>query len=420
MTRRKTTKKTTKNILKFPKGFLWGASTSAYQIEGGITNDWSQWESSVKRIKKLKKKGKDYREFICGSACDSWHKFEEDLKVIKELNLGAYRMGVEWARIEPMEGQYDMKTIVRYREMLTQLKKEKIKVVLTIWHWTNPVWVSMDHGWADKETVKRYARFTEFLTNELGDLVDFWVTLNEPMVHVLNGYMIAKFPPNKRCFKTAGKVMKNLVNAHKEAYQVIHRKYPKAKVGIAQITNHIEPARKWCLPEVFMAKLAHNMWNHSFLKKIKNHMDYIGFDYYFHDRIVWHPPFKKKKKNVRVNDMGWEIYPEGIYHVLKYLNKFNKPIYVMENGIPDSRDELRRDFIRDHLEHCHRAIKEGVNLKGYFHWSLLDNFEWAAGWEQKFGLVEVDRDNDFKRTIKKSARGYAEICKNNGIKIKEK
>ncbi|RLC37997.1 glycoside hydrolase family 1 protein, partial [Candidatus Falkowbacteria bacterium] len=163
------------------------------------------------------------------------------------------------------------------------------------------------------------------------------------------------------------------------------------------------------------AKFLHYYFNHRFIKKIKNQYDYFGINYYFHDRIVWYPPFKKNK-NEWVNDNGWEIYPEGMYHVLKYAAKFNKPIYILENGISDAKDKDREKFIREHLKYVYKTIQEGVNVRGYFHWSLIDNFEWSYGWALKFGLYEVDRKT-FARTPRPSAKFYAEICKNNAIEI---
>lgn len=408
-----------KKALKFPKNFIWGASTSAYQIEGGIRCDWSEWEISDDRIKELKSKGLNPDDFICGQAVDSYNKFNEDLKCIKELNLGGYRMGIEWARIEPEEGEFDMKEIEHYRRILKKLKENNIKVVLTLWHWTNPVWVSDQGGWTNKKTVIDFSKYCDLIVREIGDLVDFWVVLNEPMIHVFNGYLINKFPPAKtgRVFQ-ALKVQRNLVKAYKEVYKIIHQKQKNSQVSITQIVNYIEPAHRWNPIEWLIAKVYHYIANDHFLKKIKNHLDYIGFDYYFHDRMVWYPPFRKNL-NKETNDMGWEIYPEGLYQVIKYLGKFKLPLYIMENGLPDADDDKRENFILSHLKYVHQAIDEGFDMRGYFYWSLLDNFEWAAGWAPKFGLCEVDRENNFKRILRPSAKVYADICKNNEVVIEK-
>ncbi|MCG2697612.1 family 1 glycosylhydrolase, partial [Candidatus Parcubacteria bacterium] len=300
-----------KKILKFPKNFLWGASTSAYQIEGGIINDWSEWEKSEVRSKKFppeadqplaeevrsKKKNKKLRieNFICGQACDSYNRYEEDIELVKNLNCGAYRFGIEWARIEPEEGKFDMKEIEHYRKVLQAAKDRNLKVVLTLWHWTNPIWLAKIGGWENKKVVDYFARYTELIVKEMGNLIDYWVTLNEPMVHISNGYVRGKFPPNKKNIFRANKVFNNLAESHNKSYKIIHEKYPRAKVSITALINYFEPARKWLFNEIIIAKLFHYFWNDRFLQRIKNNLDYIGVDYYFYDRIVWHPPFKKNK-----------------------------------------------------------------------------------------------------------------------------
>jgi beta-glucosidase len=403
------------NILKFPDGFLWGVSTSAYQVEGGITNDWSQWEMSEKRLKWLRDRKKNYRDYVAGQACDSYHRFAEDAEMVKALNCGAYRLGLEWARLEPREGEFNFEEISHYREVLLNLKEKNIKIVLTIWHWTNPLWILEEGGWSNKKVLKYYARYVEFVAEQLGDLVDFWVTINEPTVHVFNGYFKGIFPPNKKNPILGVKTFFNLVKAHRSAYDIIHKYNFKANVGFTHLGDNFQPARAWFLPEILLAWIFNFFCNNLFLRMVHGHTDYIGLDYYFHNRVVWYPPFLKNI-NKEVTDFGWEIFPEGVYNILKDLRRFRRPIYIMENGIADADDAKRGKFIIEHLRHVHRAIEEGEDIRGYFHWSLLDNFEWAEGYTMKFGLYAVDRET-FVRTPRASARIYAEICKNNGIKI---
>ena len=400
-------------MINFPKNFLWGASTSAYQIEGGITNDWSEWEKSQNRQEQLRSEGRDPQEYICGSACDSYNRWKEDIDLVEGLNCNSYRFGIEWARIEPREGEWQEREIDHYKKILQELKSRNITTVVTLWHWTNPLWLVNKGGWSDRQVVECFSRYTEKIVEELGDLVDYWVTLNEPMVHVVNGYVTAKFPPNKKNLFQANKVFKNLVKAHRQAYRIIHDKYPDAQVSITKLTNDFEPARKWCPVERIVAGIAHYLWNDRLMKKIKNYLDYIGLDYYFHNRIIWRPPFKENS-NEKVTDMGWEIYPRGIYNVLKYLTKYQKPIIILENGLADIEDKYRTDFIKDHLYYVHQAIQEGVDVRGYFYWSLLDNFEWAEGFWPKFGLYEVDR-NTMERKMRPSGEVYARICQSNQI-----
>ena len=398
---------------QFPQGFLWGTSTSAYQIEGGIRNDWSEWEKSKKRSKFLEKQHLNKEDYISNSACDSWNRYAEDFDLAKSLGTNSIRFGIEWARIETGNDVWDVEAIKKYREMLHSAHKKGFKIALTIWHWTNPVWFTEEGGWAGKNAVNYFERFSAFVVKEFGGYVDYWITLNEPMVHVVNGYMSGKFPPNRHNIFKARKVFNNLVKGHKRAYKAIHKLYPEAKVGITGLINDFEPAIKFGPLNILIAKTFHYFWNHRFLRRIRKYMDYVGVDYYFHDRIVCYPPFRKNKGE-RVTDMGWEIYPKGIYHVLKYLKKFKKPIIIMENGLADEADKYRASFIKEHLYWVHRAIQDGVDVRGYFHWSLLDNFEWAAGFVPKFGLIAVDRKT-FVRTIKNSAYVYRDICKENKL-----
>ena len=415
-----------KQILKFPPGFLWGAATSAYQVEGGNVNDWSQWEE--KNADRLVKQARVYwqpwqqkkfpemfnrNNYICGSACKSYELFREDIKCLKEMNCSAYRLGIEWARIEPEAGRFDKQAIEHYRLILKTLKENNIKVVLTLWHWTNPLWLIKEGGWESKKVRDYFDRYARLIVNELGDLVDFWVTLNEPLMIIGHGYFDGKFPPNKKFSPDLFKVLNNFVAVHKDCYKIIHNQYPNAQVSITMTAGAFTAANKYNPLEILMVKLANYFRNDWFLRRVNGYYDFLGVNWYHHDRLVWYPPFKKNL-NEKITDRGWEIYPKGIYLVLKNFKKFNKPVYVLENGIADAYDKLRPDFIKDHLAYVHKAIAEGVDVRGYFYWSLLDNFEWAEGYWPKFGLYAVDRKT-FKRMARPSAKVYAQICKNNEV-----
>ena len=183
------------------------------------------------------------------------------------------------------------------------------------------------------------------------------------------------------------------------------------------LSNYNMPAHKWCPIERGIAKVANYFVNFFFLNKISDSMDYLGVDYYKMNRFVWYPPLKRNKKKL-LNEMGWQVCPEGIYYVLKYLDKFRKPILILENGLADESDEKRAKFIKDHLKYIYKAIIEGVNVRGYFHWSLIDNFEWHRGFEPKFGLYRVNRET-FERIPRPSAKVYAEICRTNSLIFNE-
>jgi beta-glucosidase len=382
-------------ILKFPEGFLWGSSISAYQTEGGIKNcDWSNFKDA-------------------GIACDFYHKYEEDFSLLEKLNQNSLRFSIEWSRIEPEEGKFDKNEIEHYKKVLSALKKRKIKSVVTLWHWTLPLWLANIGGWSNKQSIDFFARYTKTIVEELGHLVDIWVVLNEPLAYIRNGYLIGTFSPGQKNIFEAILVFQNLTKAHIESYKIIHEKFPGAKVGIAQLANFFEPASQWNPLEQMIVFLGKYFWNDYFIKRINNFSDYIGIDYYFYQRIVFYPPFIKNI-NAIVSDLGWEVYPKGIYFLLKDFAKFRKPIYILENGLADAEDELRKNFIKDHLYWIYRAIEEGVNVRGYFHWSLMDNFEWNKGFEPRFGLAEIDYKT-LERKLRPSAFYYAQICKENSL-----
>jgi beta-glucosidase len=249
------------------------------------------------------------------------------------------------------------------------------------------------------------------MLHEYGNLVDFWITINEPLVYAAKGYLEGLWPPRKRNPLLFLRVLQNQVMAHRRVYEIFHRR-PEIKVGIAKNNQFFEPYDKNSFFDRAVAKIADYFWNHWFLGKIKHCLDFIGLNYYFHNVIAF--PLYIQNENHIVSDIGWEIYPSGIFHTLVGLKRYQKPIYITENGVADAKDLLRKDFIRDHLFWVHKAIQEGTDVRGYFHWSLMDNFEWEKGFEPRFGLVEIDY-NTLERKIRSSAYYYAEICKNNSF-----
>jgi beta-glucosidase len=381
-------------VLKFPKDFLWGVATSAYQTEGG--NIYSDWE--------------DF--YPAGIACDHYHRFKEDFDWIVKLNQNAYRFSIEWARIEKREGEFDPKEIEHYREILLALKKRNIKTMVTLFHFTLPKWFAKKEGFVKKKNISYFQRFAKKVFDEYKDLVDFWITENEPIVYAGLSYLQGKWPPKKKSPILYFKVLKNLILAHKNIYQSFHQKEENTLVGIAKNNIFFEPYNKRSVFDKISVKIA-NFWiNHWFLKEIKNFLDFIGLNYYFHNRIKF--PWLIRNENKTVSDLNWEIYPKGIYFTLLELKKYNHPVYITENGLADRKDLLRKDFIKEHLYWVWRAIQEGVDVRGYFYWSLLDNFEWEKGFEPKFGLIEIDYET-LKRKARKSAFYYAQICKNNRL-----
>ena len=385
--------------LKFPKDFLWGAAVSSYQVEGGIENcDWS-------------------KDFPAGKACDYYNNYEKYFDLAKELNQNIHRFSLEWSRIEPEEGKFNRKEIEHYRKTLLALKERKIKSMVTIWHFTTPLWLAKKGGWQNRKSAEYFENYAKFVAEELDDLVDFWITLNEPMIYFSLGYLSGKFPPRKKNILLAPVILYNFINAHKKSYKTIHTISKDAKVGIAQNLSFVDAYNKNSILNKTTASVFNFFRNRLFLELTKNYQDFLGVNYYFHDRvkIVSKFPFLKiENENKKISDLGWEILPKGIYYVLKNLQKYNLPIYITENGLADAEDKNRAEFIREHLKYVHKAISKGANVKGYLHWSLLDNFEWADGFEPRFGLIEMNYENMETKT-RQSAVEYAKICEKNTL-----
>lgn len=388
--------------IEFPKNFVFGAATSAYQVEGGIENaDWSKF-------------------FPADLACDHYHLFKEDIDILEKLNLNAFRFSLEWSRIEPEEGKFVQKEIDHYREVLLYLKKKRIKTFATLFHFTLPLWLAKKGGWENKKTIFYFSRFGEKIFQELGELVDFWITINEPLIYAGNSFFRGVWPPQKKSLISALRVVRNLISAHRKIYQVFHSLDKEVQLGIAKNNIYLKPFKEK-IPDKISAKIYWYFWNNYFLNQIKKYQDFIGLNYYFAKQVHFEKnkweffPINPKEKR-KFSDLGWEIYPPGIYYVLKDLIKYKKPIYITENGLADKKDILRKEFIQNHLFWIKKAIDEGVDVRGYLYWSLLDNLEWDAGFEPRFGLVEVDYKT-LKRKIRNSAFYFAEIAKNNYLKI---
>ncbi len=416
---------------EFPKNFYWGAATSAHQVEGNNHNDWSEWEKqNAERLAKeaVKKTWPDFilnppaggpnplqgENYISGRACDHYNRFKDDFDIAKSLGQNAHRFSIEWSRIEPEEGKFDEKEIEHYRQVISALTAQRVEPFVTLWHWTHPLWLAKIGGPESKKFPFYFSRYAKFVVENFKDSVRFWITLNEPTSVIGAAYVKGIWPPQKNNPFSALKVYKNLAKAHNLAFDEIHKISKQAEVGFANIIQFIEPFNKNSLLDNFAVKAAEYFINKKFLNLTKGKHDFLTCQYYFHLRIKF--PYQLKNENKIISDMGWEIYPEGIYHVLKGLQKYNKPIYITENGLADTKDEKRAEFIKKHLKWVHKAISEGADIRVYFHWSLLDNFEWDKGFWPRFGLVEIDYKT-MERKIRPSAWEYAKICKENKLEI---
>ncbi|MBM3256214.1 MAG: glycoside hydrolase family 1 protein [Candidatus Moranbacteria bacterium] len=456
--------------LVFPQGFYWGSSTSAHQVEGGNFNDWTEWEKKnagrLAREAKVKWQGWQIKKFpemfrpenyISGNACDHYNRYEEDFDIARSLGHNAHRFSIEWSRIEPKEGEFNEEEIDHYRKVIKALKKRGLEPFVTLWHWTNPLWIRDMGGWENKKTVEYFSRYVGKIASKLGKEVKFWITINEPTVYLSKSYLVGAWPPQKRSFLSFNRACKNLAKAHVRAYKTIHGICPNAKAGFANNLSFIEPRHWYCLADWLVAKIYKYFSFEKIYKLTNRYHDFIALQYYFHDTICFynillsllssprrrgsrysestHPVPGSPRQSTgqasagmttnlyeigneqRITDLNWEIYPEGIYHILKDLRKYDKPIYITENGLADKDDKSRKKFIEENLFWVHKAIAEGVDVRGYFYWSLLDNFEWDKGFWPRFGLVSVDRKTQ-KRTVRKSALEYAKICKTSTLATK--
>ena len=409
---------------EFPPNFFWGSSTASHQVEGGNHNQWSVWELQVAKDQAstahqrlswlpvwhdIKDEAENPDNYISGKGVEHYSRYAEDFKLAKELNLNAFRFGIEWSRIEPKEGQWDEKEIEHYREYIAELRKQKIEPFLNIWHWTLPLWFAEKGGFKKRENIKYFERFVEKVGQEFCEDVTYVITLNEPNVYASFSYYSAQWPPEEKSWVSTLKVYFNLVAAHKRAYRILKKQRPSLMIGIAAQLANIQAKRPHNFGDEITTKWMRFMWNWWFLNRIKKQQDFVGFNYYFSD---YYRGFKRDNPKVPLNDLGWYMEPEGLYPLLlRAWAHYRKPIIVTENGLADEGDQYRAWWLEETIVAMERALSEGVDLRGYFHWSLLDNFEWAYGWWPKFGLIEVDREHDMKRTIRPSARKFAKYVK---------
>jgi beta-glucosidase len=384
--------------IKLPKGFLIGAASSAHQVEGNnIHNDWWHQEELGKVPKS-------------GLATDHWNRYEEDFDIAKQIGLNAMRISIEWSRIEPSEGQFDVAAIAHYKQVLNSLKKRNLTPMVTLFHFTLPQWMAEKDGFANSHNIQYFVRYAQLIAEELGAEIELWNTINEPEVFTYMSSLAGIWPPFAKKPLRAFKQFRNLAKAHKLAYHAIKKILPNAQISIAKNNVYNEAYRKNNILDKAAVWFQDWLGNYWFLNMIKNELDFIGLNYYFYHSLgVGFDGVKQRNLTGPKSDMGWRTFPEGIYHLIMELHKrYGKPIYITENGIANARDDMRQDFIRQHLKWCSKAIANGAEVKGYFYWSLTDNYEWIDGYDPKFGLVEINYETQ-KRTIRPSAEIFKHI-----------
>jgi beta-glucosidase len=407
-----------------PRGFFLGVATSAHQIEGGTQNDWTEWE---------KGHYPDGAPHVAGGAsaaraADSWNLWRDDVAVARHLGANMVRLGVEWSRLEPTEGAWDAAAAARYREMFAALRAAHLEPMVTLSHFTLPPWVAARGGWDWEGAPAALAAFAGRAGAAFGDLVDWWITLNEPNVYVAKGYLAGQWPPGAKDPARAVHALAAFERAHGLMAQALRAADEKdadgdghaTRIGIAHNVRIFDP-RSWSPLDHYAAHVADDFYNQQFLDAVRagrlrarlprvpeidepfpalaGSFDFLGLNYYTRELTVGHLFGDKHYEPTTApdrptSDMGWEIYPEGLTRVLTRYAKMGWPLFVTENGVADARGDRRPDFLRAHLYALDRARAQGVNVLGYLYWSLIDNFEWSHGYEGRFGLYTIDFAGD--------------------------
>lgn len=415
----------------FPADFQWGVATSAHQVEGNNqTNDWWAWEQQQGRIKE---------GHTSGLACDWWENAEVDFDRAADLGVSALRLSVEWARIEPRPGTFDDRAIARYAEMLQGLRERGIEPMVTLHHFSSPRWLADQGGWENPETVSLFARYVRKVVKPLSAYCDLWCTINEPNVYAVEGYLDGVFPPGKSDLKVAMRVLRNMLRAHAAAYRAIHDVQKDARVGLAHNMRVFDPANPRSSLDRRVARVLDRVYNQAILTalvkgwwvvpvgfgpawKLRRTLDWVGLNYYTRDLVAFDRGLPRSLFGRRLHSSDAELldgnygefYPEGMYRCLQRLASLRLPIFVTENGIPDEDDDQRPRYLLSHLHQIWRALQNNCPVRGYYHWTLVDNFEWAEGWTLRFGLIALDRKTQ-ARSLRKSAQLYREITGVNAI-----
>lgn len=408
--------------LKFPKHFLWGAATAAHQVEGGNHNQWTVWElENAKALAaqaeyqlddlhswdRIKHEAKDPSSYVSGMTVDHYNRYEEDFDMLGHMNMNAYRFSVEWSRIEPEQGAWNAEAVMHYKDKLASLKRRNIEPIVTLFHFTMPVWFSELGGFEKRSNVKHFIRFAEKIVSELGPTVRFIITINEPDVYSFATYHMGMWPPATRSKFKLWRVINNLAYAHRQAYKAIHKLGGRHKISIAKNSVYFYAGDDSWLSRT-SAAIAQYLQDDYLLKKVIKHTDFLGINYYMSQRIYG---YRIHNPELPVTDLEWSFAPGDIQYVLERLYaKYKKPIIITENGLADATDESRQKWITKTIVGMQAAMENGVDLQGYIHWSLLDNFEWSYGIWPRFGLAAVDYSTG-KRALRPSARWFGRVIK---------
>ena len=408
--------------LEFPSDFVWGSATAAHQVEGNNRhNDWWAHENA-----------EDTNAVEpSGIACDHYRRFAEDFRLLKSLGHNHHRLSIEWSRLEPEEGVINQLEIDHYRRVLETLRELEIEPWVTLHHFTLPIWLANRGGFSEASSVDAFQRFVAVVANNYGDLVRYWCTINEPTVHTEMGYRYGYFPPRMEDEALAARTLRNLFVAHARASETLRtlvRGVPE--IGITLSLMAYEPLRPDSEADRKLAARRDAEANETCLEALRTGIfsypdtpaeeipglagssTFVGAQYYTRLR------YDAKTGDLGMPDvdartitqMAWEVYPEGLPPLLRRAAGTGLPVYVTENGICYDDDRVRVEYIADHLAAVEQVRSEGTDIRGYFYWSAMDNFEWNFGYGPKFGLIEVDRET-LERRPRLSAHFFAEIAR---------
>lgn len=424
-------------MVDFPEHFLWGVATSAHQVEGGNENNqWFEWEQA----------GGIRSGDSCGRACDWWNNAERDFDLAQEIGLNALRLSIEWSRVEPEQGKVDSQAIERYRNMLQGLRERGITPIVSLHHFTNPLWFEKQGSFLHSKSVEQFTRYCARVVQEFGDLCSHWVTFNEPNVLAALSYVVGEFPPGKHGqILPAIRLIHGMARAHAAAYRSIHHVQREAQVGWAHHFVAFDPASPGSAPDRWATRIIDNLFNESFLRLIEtgrstfpwNLMfancadvagtcDFVGINVYSRFHVAFDPALLSQlcarvfvPDHVPQGDRGvlqpyGEVFPGAVRTAVTRIARLKKPIYILENGVPDAQDRIRPWLLVNAIKQVHQLMQEGHDIRGYFHWTLTDNFEWSEGWHLRFGLFGLDPKTQ-ERTRRPSAEIYGDIARNNHL-----
>ena len=417
--------------LNFPRGFQWGTATSAHQVEGNNNkNNWWVWEQEPGRILNGDRSG---------LACDWWGgRWKEDFDRAADTGQKVHRLSIEWSRVQPEPNRWNEDAIEHYRQMVRGLRERGIRPLVTLHHFTDPLWLSWEGGWTTDHS-DDFRAYAEKMTTALREFVDWWCTFNEPNVYATMGYVLGLFPPGQKGLRAGFQVMTNLLRAHAAAYEGIHNVQAEAQVGLAHHYRGLEPRRSWSPLDRLQAGKMSQIFNdfipqalHSGvlrypvgrrrLSGLKGTQDYFGLNYYTTEQVgfsLWAPGdfFSKRRFSPEVERSPGAFIanvPDGFTQAIRWALAFGLPMVISENGVEDADDQFRPKYLARHIHKLWHAVNFNWPIQAYFHWSLVDNFEWERGWTQRFGLWALDTQAQ-GRTRRRSADFYESICQANAL-----